>query len=395
MGISTWKIPTLKDRGDSRPLARGPAAEDIRSIGLDSSVVAEETFIRILRLERKRTERSRNPFLLMLLNAQPVLQNGQREKVFRKIVSALSTATRETDTAGWYRKNSVIGVIFTEIGMADKTSIVNTILARVSTALRTNLDLEQTKQIELTFHFFPEDWGQPNMGAPPNVTLYPDLSEQNGAKRFSPMIKRTMDIVGSVLALIIFSPLFIVVSVAIKLSSKGPVLFRQERVGRYGTRFTFLKFRSMYLANDPSIHKDFVARLISGNVNREQPGGNQRGVYKIKDDPRVTPVGKFLRKTSLDEFPQFWNVLKGEMSLVGPRPPIPYELDAYDIWHRRRVLEVKPGITGLWQVKGRSRLQFDDMVRLDLRYAKTWSPWLDLKILLRTPFAVFTGEGAY
>ena len=118
-------------------------------------------------------------------------------------------------------------------------------------------------------------------------------------------------------------------------------------------------------------------------------------VYKITEDPRLTSVGKLLRKTSLDELPQFLNVLRGDMSMVGPRPPISYELANYDIWHRRRLLEEKPGITGLWQVSGRSRLPFDDMVRLDLRYAATWSLWLDAKILLQTPHAVFSGEGAY
>src|SRR2546422_5417446 len=122
---------------------------------------------------------------------------------------------------------------------------------------------------------------------------------------------------------------------------------------------------------------------------------NGRAIYKLTNDPRLTRLGRFLRKTSLDELPQFLNVLRGEMSMVGPRPPIPYELEAYDIWHRRRLLDVQPGITGLWQVSGRSRLPFDDMVRLDLKYARAWSLWLDLKILLRTPHAVFSGEGAY
>ena len=118
-------------------------------------------------------------------------------------------------------------------------------------------------------------------------------------------------------------------------------------------------------------------------------------VYKLTNDPRVTAVGRFLRKTSLDEFPQFWNVLRGEMSLVGPRPPVAYEFEMYDYWHRRRVLELKPGVTGLWQVNGRSRTCFDDMVRLDLRYSQTWSLWLDLKILLATPLAVVAGNGAH
>jgi lipopolysaccharide/colanic/teichoic acid biosynthesis glycosyltransferase len=150
----------------------------------------------------------------------------------------------------------------------------------------------------------------------------------------------------------------------------------------------------MHTGNDPRIHMDYVKQFIEGRVSADTCGTNGQ-VFKITHDPRLTKVGQFLRKTSLDELPQFLNVLRGDMSMVGPRPPIPYELENYDVWHRRRLLEVKPGITGLWQVAGRSRLPFDDMVRLDLRYATTWSLWLDLKILLRTPQAVFSGHGAY
>ena len=147
--------------------------------------------------------------------------------------------------------------------------------------------------------------------------------------------------------------------------------------------------------NDAGIHREYVKRFIAGEADPARVSHTQNVVYKIQDDPRVTRIGKFLRKSSLDELPQFINVLKGDMSLVGPRPAIPYELEGYQVWHRRRVLESKPGITGLWQVSGRSRLKFDDMVRLDLQYAKTWSLWLDIKILLRTPRAVLFGAGAY
>jgi lipopolysaccharide/colanic/teichoic acid biosynthesis glycosyltransferase len=135
--------------------------------------------------------------------------------------------------------------------------------------------------------------------------------------------------------------------------------------------------------------------LIAGNAERQTAKGNGHGIYKLTKDPRVTRVGAFLRKTSLDELPQLINVLRGEMSLVGPRPAIPYEVEAYQTWHRRRVLEAKPGITGLWQVGGRSRVGFDEMVRLDVRYAAKRSFWLDMKILLLTPRAVIMGEGAY
>jgi lipopolysaccharide/colanic/teichoic acid biosynthesis glycosyltransferase len=173
------------------------------------------------------------------------------------------------------------------------------------------------------------------------------------------------------------------------------VIFEQERLGRFGARFKCLKFRTMFTNNDPKIHQEFIQQFISGKEECGKENESQQAVYKIINDPRVTPIGAFLRKTSLDELPQFWNVLRGDMSLVGPRPPVPYEFEIYDIWHRRRVLDIKPGVTGLWQVSGRSRTRFDDMVRLDLRYCQTWSLWLDLKILISTPRAVFGGDGAY
>jgi lipopolysaccharide/colanic/teichoic acid biosynthesis glycosyltransferase len=143
------------------------------------------------------------------------------------------------------------------------------------------------------------------------------------------------------------------------------------------------------------VHKQFVTELINNQVDGCLVNLKEAGVYKLRNDKRVTRIGKLLRRSSLDELPQFLNVLSGEMSLVGPRPALRYELEAYQTWHRRRILEAKPGITGLWQVIGRSRVKFDEMVRMDLRYAMQWSPWLDLKILAMTPLAVIRGTGAH
>ena len=176
-----------------------------------------------------------------------------------------------------------------------------------------------------------------------------------------------------------------------KLKSEGPVFFKQPRVGQFGKPFMMLKFRTMNVNADHSIHKAFVSQLIKGASVAASAGD---APFKIQNDPRVTPIGRFLRKSSFDELPQFWNVLRGEMSLVGPRPPLDYEVDEYKRWHYRRVLEAKPGITGLWQVSGRSRTTFDEMVRLDLRYARNCSAWTDIKILLATPRAVISGKGA-
>jgi len=358
-------------------------------------VLPEDLFIRMLSWERQRTERSRKPFLLMLLQAPFFSDATAREKLFPGLASALASVIRETDVLGWHKENSLLGIIFTEVGSVPKQTLLEIIRSKITAALRPALGLAGAEQVRLSFHFFPEESEQEDRTHPTTSALFPDLEERNSGQKISHAIKRAIDIAGSSLALLVCSPVFLGIAAAIKLTSRGPVLFRQERVGKCGARFTFLKFRSMYVSNDPHIHKEFVQRFIAGQMKGEAGQKKGTAVYKIQDDPRVTPMGRFLRKTSLDEVPQLWNVFKGEMSLVGPRPPIPYEFESYDLWHRRRVLEVKPGITGLWQVSGRSRTKFDDMVRLDLRYAKTWSLWLDLKILLQTPRAILSGEGAY
>lgn len=359
------------------------------------TIFSEKDFHRMLSRERRRTERSHKPFLLMLLDMgdEPLAQNGESSLV--KTLGVLSSATRETDAVGWYTNGVVIGVMFTEMEAEEKAHILNTMLSRVSTALEDRLSFEQFNQLSMSFHWFPEEWGNGMPRRPSNPVFYPDLRERGNGNRVAAGIKRLMDLVGSLIALVIFSPLFIVIALAIKLTSKGPVVFRQERMGQFGKAFTCLKFRSMYANNDLVMHKEFMKRVIHGEYDGHDGDGGAPVYTKMPNDPRITPVGHFLRRTSLDELPQFINVLLGDMSLVGPRPPLAYEFEQYEIWHRRRVLEVKPGITGLWQVNGRNRVRFDDQVRLDLRYVRTWTPWLDIQILLKTPKAVFLGNDAF
>ncbi|MCC7383323.1 MAG: sugar transferase [Deltaproteobacteria bacterium] len=193
--------------------------------------------------------------------------------------------------------------------------------------------------------------------------------------------KRTLDIIGGLIALVIAAPVMIIVAMAIRLESKGPVLFKQVRCGRNGRHFTMLKFRSMVA--DAEAKKADLMHL------NEMSGP----VFKIRRDPRITRVGGLIRKTSIDELPQLFNIIFGDMSLVGPRPPLPAEVEKYKPWQRRR-LSVKPGLTGLWQVSGRSNVDFEEWMKLDLRYIDDWSLWLDVKILLRTVPAVFFKDGA-
>lgn len=355
----------------------------------DCDVLDEQSFHRMISIERKRTERSGKPFLLMLVDT-----GGERRdvRVLKDLVSTLIRTTRQTDVLGWYKTDSVFGVIFTEIAHQERSTILSTMLVRISGTLRSQLTADQFNKISISFHLFPEEWDVTGSQRPTNPSLYPDLVKRDESRKFFAVVKRVMDIAGSMLALILLCPVFLLLALLIKLNSHGPVFFRQKRVGQYGVPFTFLKFRSMYVNNDASQHKEYMRKHIAGEAERKLSAVNGDAVYKLVDDPRiVAPVGAFLRRTSLDELPQFLNVLAGQMSLVGPRPPIAYEVEAYDLWHRRRLLEAKPGITGPWQVNGRNRLEFDDMVRMDLTYAQTWSPWLDLQILLRTPRAVVEG----
>lgn len=356
----------------------------------DSSFLSEEALTLRLHSEQRRTERSRRPFIFMLLEADGLLKDDSKHEVCRQIVSLFSKSIRDTDIRGWYKEGASIGVIFTEIGSADARSVGNALLLKIRGLLEIDLTVKQAGQIHLSVYVFPEDWNKENGSA--RATLYPKSAHE---RRSSRTVKRCLDIAGSLAALAIGSPLYLAVAAAIKLTSDGPILFRQRRVGLYGIEFTFLKFRSMHMNNDHEIHREYVKNLIGGTAASKQTKDQPGKIYKITNDPRVTRVGKFLRKTSLDEIPQFFNVLIGDMSLVGPRPPIPYEVESYDVWHRRRLLAVKPGITGLWQVNGRSRTTFDEMVRLDLQYAKSWSLWLDFKILWKTPRAVVGGDGAF
>ncbi|HWP42153.1 MAG TPA: sugar transferase [Blastocatellia bacterium] len=207
------------------------------------------------------------------------------------------------------------------------------------------------------------------------------------------VLKRSLDVAVAILILILTWPFWLIFAVLIKLESKGPVFLKQERVGMDGKLFLMIKFRSMKVDGDDKAHRDLMRRMINGEDNNQ--GTQDRPLYgKVKNDPRLTRVGRWMRRFSIDEVPQVFNVLLGEMSIVGPRPPLPYEVRHYKDWHRTR-FHVRPGITGLWQVSGRNRLHFEEMVRLDIFYIENWSPWLDLKIILKTIPVVLKGDNTY
>jgi exopolysaccharide biosynthesis polyprenyl glycosylphosphotransferase len=235
------------------------------------------------------------------------------------------------------------------------------------------------------FNFLPRKTEVDQIGALPMITLF-----RSPLSNVARLVKRTSDLIIAALASLLLLPFWLLFALLIKLDSRGPVFYKQERVGMDGRVFLFYKFRTMRPNAGDASHREFQRRYIAGQPE-VRPGSDGRPVYKLQTDPRITRVGRWLRRLSLDELPQLLNVLRGDMSVVGPRPPIPYEVESYELWHRKR-LDMKPGMTGLWQVSGRNRLPFEEMVRLDLFYIENWSLLLDVKIILRTLPVMLRGD---
>jgi exopolysaccharide biosynthesis polyprenyl glycosylphosphotransferase len=294
----------------------------------------------------------------------------------------LQAHLRETDLIGWYAGNAVATLLpDTDEEMAEKC------VERIRAQL-THLALSFKV---IAYAKAPSFFG----GGPPAAAV--ELHYEDGFRlrpsKTQAALKRLLDICGSLAGIILLSPVMVAAAIAVKTTSKGPIIFKQVRLGAGGRPFTFLKFRSMRADADQNLHREHVKKLITSDDQGES-GDGERPWFKMEGDPRITPVGQFLRRTSIDELPQLFNVLRGDMSLVGPRPPIPYEVESYSAWHLRRILEVKPGITGLWQTEGRGVITFEDMVRLDIRYARHWTVLMDIRILLKTVKVVLERRGA-
>jgi lipopolysaccharide/colanic/teichoic acid biosynthesis glycosyltransferase len=346
--------------------------------------LGERAFHDRSRSELRRTERTQHPFALILLDIERLVQVEEGPGKVRELAARLIDATREIDAKGWYRQGKTIGVLLVEIEERQAESLCGHLRAMVRETLGTAFaDLVGMREIL----YPPRDTDDRTGGQAAWETLYGVGVPRH--PRTNDLVRRIIDILGSVTAIVVFAPAFVLIPLLIRSTSPGPVLFRQQRLGRYGKPFTFLKFRTMYVNSQDTIHRDYVTEFIKGKVE------SGAGVYKIRNDPRVTVVGRLLRKTSLDELPQLLNVLRGELSLVGPRPPLSYELASYQLWHTRRILDAKPGLTGPWQVSARSRSTFDDMVRLDIRYASRNSLVRDIRLLVQTPVAMFSMKGAF
>lgn len=346
-------------------------------------LLVKSEFLNRLRVEKRRADRSKAYLSLVLFYFHD--KEEKDRDALRKFIALLHKNTRESDIKGWVEPD-VIGLILPDTDENGAKRYVKKI-----TESNGSFNYSVTTGT-YPDHFFAklliEEDGSPD--------FFPlDLDVAPESHRLKIALKRITDVLGALAGLVLFSPIMLATAIAIKVTSPGPIIFKQARFGKNGARFQFYKFRSMHWHIDDRIHREYVTNLIRGDLKKINQGDEETPLFKMRSDPRVTRVGKIIRKTSIDELPQFFNVLKGEMSLVGPRPPLPYEVEKYEPWHLRRILEAKPGVTGLWQVGGRSMTTFDEMVRLDLRYVQNWSLWLDLKILLKTARAVIPSKGAW
>jgi lipopolysaccharide/colanic/teichoic acid biosynthesis glycosyltransferase len=352
----------------------------------------EQRFRDELIRERKRAERGSKPILLSLVDVKNLTgcpagaTVHQMQHLVKKMIGSILDVTRDTDIHGWYEQGQVLGVLYTDCTAATR----GVAAAKTERSIAATLG-EHFPMITIRNYWFPDnDDRSRGLNRAEIQVFYPGTSRTG--EKAALFFKRALDIIGSILGLVAFLPVFIIVPILIKLTSAGPVMYRQQRIGMGGKPFTLLKFRTMFVNCDTTIHQQYVRDLIAGNTPADE--GQDVTIYKLKNDPRITPIGRLLRKSSFDELPQFFNVLKGDMSLVGPRPPIDYEVEVYQQWHQRRILECKPGLTGLWQVVGRSTTTFNDMVRMDLRYRTRWSLALDLKLIFMTPLTLITVKGA-
>ena len=338
------------------------------------SIHSSEAFRTILERERARAERTGQCFSLVVFGIDK--EDGTNEAFLERLGAILGQKIRVCDEVGWYDRTR-IGAILPGTSAEGARQFTDVIKERIK---------EVAPSLTCTIYSYP------TLGMKSDVTLKDSVETQASFTtgksigrleilfaRPIPIWKRLVDFFGALLLLIFLSPLIAFIALFIKVVSPGPVFYRQERIGYQSRRFTFWKFRTMHVNNDAAGHEQYLAQLIGSDVP----------MTKLDDgrDNRIIPLGKVLRYTCLDELPQLINVLLGDMSLVGPRPCLPYEAEKYLQWHTRR-FDTVPGMTGLWQVSGKNRLTFKEMIRLDIRYSRKMSPWQDAKILLLTGPAI-------
>ncbi|MEI6267265.1 MAG: exopolysaccharide biosynthesis polyprenyl glycosylphosphotransferase [Methylococcaceae bacterium] len=342
--------------------------------------IYDSYFFEKLRLEKLRAQRSKSTLSIILLALENETDNEAIN--MRAILDGIRTKTRDTDISGFIN-HKTIGVLLPDTDEKGARELCEKLV-------------NENSKFSATTSIYPDHIFE-SLGKIGSIQpdAHPfELKDSLDNFWIKLFFKRALDIAGSIIGILLLAPVMLMTALIIKVTSPGPVIFSQIRLGKKGIPFKFYKFRSMHINMDDKIHREYIKNYINGHLAKINQGDANEPFYKMKTDPRITRIGRFIRKTSIDEIPQFFNVLKGDMSLVGPRPPLSYEAEKYQSWHLRRIVDMKPGITGLWQIEGRSNTEWDDAVRLDIRYIQNWSLIMDLKILFRTVEIVLRCRGA-
>ncbi len=340
-------------------------------------VCSAEYFRKTIVRERYLSDRNNHGFSLVRFNVDDATHASCISP--GRFIEILAAAKRNVDVIGRHGIHNETAVLLPDTDNSGAEFFIRRILQKLE---------YPPSCVEYTISTYPRDnWNTLHLPPRESDGSYAAISDKAYSSiitsRSLPFWKRALDIIGAAAGIVLLLPLFLFVALLIKIVSPGPVLYIQKRVGRFGKSFDFFKFRTMAYDNDEGVHQSYLKTLIAPDENDDQP------MLKIEHDGRIIPFGNFLRKSCIDELPQLFNVLKGDMSLVGPRPCIPYEAQEYLRWHSRR-FDVIPGMTGLWQVSGKNRTTFKEMIRLDINYSLHSSLWLDLYIILKTPFAIFS-----
>jgi lipopolysaccharide/colanic/teichoic acid biosynthesis glycosyltransferase len=379
----------------------------LKEIDSNSAIYPVDEFRKILTRARAQADRNGHCFSVV------VFESVNRDGVSvdpNELAKMIGRRIRATDAIGWFDEER-IGIYLFDMPSNGAHKIAQLLCQQDNSALihrvytypyyylntpenpaqcdsqKFNIPFENFRTLQYIFPLMDEDFLDHRQWTCNNASCEnPDIDSREYVSGLEPIFgrpipfwKRSFDIFAAGIGILLLIPLFLIIAVIIKAVSPGPVFFRQQRVGYLGKRFTLWKFRTMHVQHDATVHREYMHRVIEKGLAQT----------KLENDPHIIPLGRFLRASGLDELPQLINVLRGEMSLIGPRPPIPYEVERYHRWFHGR-FDTRPGLTGLWQVSGKNRLSFNEMVRLDINYKRKYSALLDLKILLRTPLAIWT-----
>lgn len=384
MWAHAGQVKMEADRTSTNEVARGSN---------DRACPAPGAFARVLWRQRAHADRTGSPFLLLRFHLNGGLHfNSSAEGAVDTLMHVAAQECRSGDLADWFGDHRrAVGVILPDASAESAPRVIERVTAAFRTRAKRYADAQGViPELRCEVYVYPST---PEMQTMPGASGEKYLAGETLFSRPLPRWKRALDIVASGTGLALLSPLFLVVAIFIKIVSPGPVFFRQERVGRLGITFRIWKFRTMFCDSDVSMHQEHMEKLIQGQAAE---GGQGRGIpmTKIKHDPRIIPFGHILRASCIDELPQLINVLLGDMTLIGPRPALPYEADQYLRWHTGR-FDAVPGMTGLWQVSGKNTLSFEEMVSLDIRYGRELSIWQDAKILVKTIPTIWAQVRAY